>query len=116
MFTPSTWFLLSKNLADLWYSLEQQTNEIQTSWLTKYSNNPSQWYQNQLKAIPNFAKTINKIANKQFAKINSESAEAIKRAINLVDNEILKSIKKANNLTGDIKTSKDGLLQARLRE
>lgn len=108
MFTPSTWFLISKNIVDLWKGLEAATNEAQTLQYTKYADKGlTTWYKEQIKAIPNFEKAISNIANKQLIKINDESIEAIKKAIDLVDNEVLKSAQELYDLKGDASGDKE---------
>lgn len=93
MFTPSTWYFLSREIVDIWKQLEEKTNEQQTHQLTKYANSPSNWYKKQLEGIPNFQKAIEKLGDEELERINKASEKAIKKAIDLVDNETLKSFR-----------------------
>ncbi len=93
MFTPSTWYFLSREIVDIWKQLEEKTNEQQTHQLTKYANSPSNWYKKQLEGIPNFQKVIEKLGVEELKRINKASEKAIKKAIDLVDNETLKSFR-----------------------
>lgn len=99
MFTPTTWYTISKGLADLWGELEDETSFKQTEVLVKgYDKGTKEWYKEQLKNIPNFTKSITKLANNKINKINDESVEAIKKAIDLVDIETAKAIKTMTGL------------------
>lgn len=99
MFTPTTWYVISKDLADLWGELEDETSIKQTETLVKgYDKGTKEWYKEQLKNIPNFTKSIVGLANNKINKINDESVEAIKKAIDLVDIETTKAIKTMTGL------------------
>ena len=111
MFTPNTWFTISKELSDLWGELEDETALKQTEALIKnFDKGTSDWYKEQLKQIPNFKKTISNLANSKLEAMNQASSEAIKKAIEMVDAETIKSIKALTGLDSDIDKSRDKFL------
>jgi len=116
MFTPSTWYTISKDLSDLWAELEDSTNVLETASLSKnYEKGTAEWYKEQLKTIPNFNQTIRALANKQLKKINDASVEAIKKAIDLVDNETLKAIKKLAGIERDELPNKEEFIASSMQ-
>lgn len=108
MFTPSTWYTISKELADLWGELEDEASLKQTENLIKnYDRGTTEWYKEQLKQIPSFQKTISNLAKGKLNQINKVSAEAIRKAIELVDIETIKSIKTLTGLDSDVNDTRD---------
>ncbi len=115
-FTPKTWFLLSKKLADSWGTLEEETNALETKQLAKhYKKGVDEWYKEQLKDISNFTKNIQEIAEKHLESINAQSAEALKKAIDLSDNETIKAIKETAGIKKDILDSKDEFIASAIQ-
>lgn len=107
-FTPQTWYLISKKLADAWGTVEEQANVLQTNQLSKhYDKGIDEWYKRQTQEMPKFNSLLAKIANKSIDKVNEESVKALKKALELVDAETLKAIREVAGITGDLSETKD---------
>ena len=111
MFVPSTWYLISKELANVWGELEEEVNVIQTESLVKgYDKGTKEWYKQQLRQIPGFRNAIVDIAKKQLLKINDESIKAIQTAIDLADKEVTKALIQASDNDSDQPMDNDKVL------
>lgn len=116
MFTPTTWYYISKELSDLWASLEDEITVLQTESLVKnYDKGTQEWYIQQLKNIPNFSKIVADISKSKFSKINKESRDALTKAIELVDNETYKAIKEMTGIKS-IPTDRDKFLATSIQK
>lgn len=115
-FTPKTWYLISKDLADTWASLEEETNVRETLQLAKhYKKGTEEWYKNQIKELPDFAKKIEEVSEKYLEEINEKSQIALKKAIDLADNETIKAMREVSGISGDINQSKDKFLASAIQ-
>lgn len=100
MFTPSTWFFISKELADKWSTLEQALHINQTQNLIKgYKKGIEGWLETQQTNLPNYEKSVINLAKSAFKSINEDMTEAIRKALSLANEETLKmlGIEKTDN-------------------
>lgn len=115
-FTPKTWYLISKQVADLWSELEEQVNFQQARQLVKnYNKGPEDWYKAQIKDVSSFSNKIDEIAQKHLSRINEESKAALQKAIELADNETLKSVKELAGIEEDISNTKEDFLASAIQ-
>lgn len=92
MFTPSTWYVISKNLSDIWGECESAANTIQTMTLIKgYDKSIDDWYKMQIQSIPQFRESLQKFILDKTDKIDEESKIAIRKALELSDAQMKKA-------------------------
>lgn len=87
MFSAKKWAILSKGLVEEYDKLLNELDKIEIKQLTKGMANEN-YYQNQLKQMATYEKTIEKIVNEKGLKINEASVEAVKKALGVVENEL----------------------------
>jgi hypothetical protein len=93
MFTPSTWFFISKELADKWATLEEALHINQTQSLAKgYSKGIDEWTAQQMGNLSNYQQNALKLAKSAFKSINADTVEAIRKALSMASEETLKAI------------------------
>ena len=92
MFTPSTWYVISKNLSDIWGECESAANTIQIMTLIKgYDKSIDDWYKMQIQSIPQFRESLQKFILDKTDKIDEESKIAIRKALELSDAQMKKA-------------------------
>lgn len=112
-FNPKTWYLISKELADIWGELEEETLQLDTTKLVKdYHKGTEEWYRQQIKDTPAFAKKVEELARKHLKAIEEETKNALAKAVEIADKETLKSVEEVAKIKGDITGSKDEFLAA----
>ena len=92
MFTPSTWFFISQELADKWATLEEALHINQSQSLIKgYNKGIAEWFKEQLSNNGNYEKDVLKLAKSAFKSINEDMTEAIRKALSHANDETLKN-------------------------
>lgn len=122
MFSSKKWAILSKELVKEYDKLLSELDKAEIEQLTK-GMNKEDYYQRQLLQMEKHREVIEKIVNESKLKINETSMEALKKALEVVgnelsdlepniklttDEEVLTSVERLNNLN---EKTLDGLVK-----